>query len=160
MGVEKQQTEWEKLHPWKQWELHVGTRERLNELCQDLIPFIESLMSEFYFNRYSGPSDAFLKLGLLNPSVALQEKILSKARSCGAEVKESTPDLRDMEGMVIDDIKKLSTQTALHLLGPKMTMNQSTYFLHFLMNALGYMYDEELDVYLNAMFSVRFLRRG
>ena len=73
--------------------------------------------------------------------------VLNKAeKEFGAEVKIDEPDFRNIDGMLVDQIKMESTKMALGFKG-KLTIPQIYLFIHFLMNQLGYQYKEELQVY-------------
>ena len=146
---------------WVQFQLHTRSRVKQEKLKKQIIPFVDSLGVDFYFNSYSGPKrQYFIKLGLINIDEKMLKTILDKAKELGATVREGDPDLR-MEGdMVIDDIKKLSTTVAVKMFKlAKPTDGQIYLFIHFLMNQLGYLYNNELDVYLALAHAVRFGRR-
>jgi hypothetical protein len=143
--------------------LYVDNYEKLEKMCKEIPPFVKSLDLPFYYNRYSsGPNTSgphFMRLGVLSDeeespdsprSKELFEKVktvLNKAeKEFGAEVKIGEPDFRNIDGMLVDQIKMESTKMALGFKG-KPTIPQIYLFIHFLMNQLGYHYEEELQVY-------------
>ena len=86
---------------------------------------------------------------------------MDKSKELGVKVKKGVPDLRLQDGMVIDDIKELSTKVAVNTFEMnKFTVGQMYFFVHFLMNELGFNYEEELDIYLSLAHNVRFERRS
>jgi hypothetical protein len=142
------------------YDLYVDNYEKLEKMCKEIPPFAESLALPFYYNRYSsGPNTSgphFMRFGVLSqeenpaPQFKLFKKtktVLDKAeKEFGAEVKISEPDFRNIDGMLVDQIKMESTKIALGFKG-KPTIPQIYLFIHFLMNQLGYHYHEELKVH-------------
>jgi hypothetical protein len=144
------------------YDLFVNNYEKLEKMCREIPLFANSLGLTFYFNRYStGPDTSgphFMRLGVLSQEESLDaprlkelfEKmkiVLNKAeKEFGAEVKLSEPDFRNIDGVLVDQIKMASTKMALAFTG-KPTIPQIYLFIHFLMNQLGYQYKEELQVY-------------
>jgi hypothetical protein len=147
------------------YDLYVDSYEKLEKMCKEIPQFATSLKLPFYFNRYSsGPNTSgarahFMRFGVLSQEESseaphlkeLFEKtktVLDKAeKEFGAEVKKGPPDFRDIDGMLVDQIKMDSTRVALAFHGLKPTIPQIYLFIHFLMNQLGYCYDEEVKVY-------------
>lgn len=164
-----------KAYPWKQFELHiplekeyVETKRKLQELGKIISQkIIENGTVKFYYNYYISKDDAFIKLGLFDATEYFTNYILEAAKGLGATIKEGSPDLRSQEGIVIDDLKHVSTQIAIaqkqalkEFAIEKLTVGQMYLVLHILMNQLGYSYDEELDVYVSLAYNVRFGRKG
>jgi len=150
---------------WQQFEIHVDSKEKFEKLRKEFIPFVAEQKNLFYFNSYSGMHEGkeyfFMKLGLPKSiSDELKDKILDKAViDYGAVIKSSAPDLRLQDGMVVDDIKELATQTTMNVFKQKKLTEPQTYlFFHILMNQLGYNYEEELNIYLSLAYNVRFGR--
>jgi hypothetical protein len=143
--------------------LYVDNYEKLEKMCNEIPLFVKSLDLPFYYNRYSSgpntPGPHFMRFGVLSQEESpdaprlkeLFEKmktVLNKAeKEFGAEVKNSEPDFRNIDGMLVDQIKMESTKMALGFQGVKPTIPQIYLFIHFLMNQLGYHYEEELQVY-------------
>jgi hypothetical protein len=147
------------------YDLYVDNYEKLEKMCREIPLFAESLGLTFYFNRYSsGPNTSgphFMRLGVLSEEILTDspdslrlkdlfermKNVLDRAeKKFGAEVKIGEPDFRNIDGMLVDQIKMESTKTALGFKG-KLTIPQIYLFIHFLMNQLGYQYKEELQVY-------------
>ncbi len=145
------------------YDLYVSSYKKLDEICKEIPEFAKSLNLPFYFNRYSsGPNTSglhFMRLGVLSEEDSLDatylkklfektKTVLDKAeKEFGAEVKEASPDFRNIDGILVDQIKMKSTRMALTFQGVKPTIPQIYLFIHFLMNQLGYSYEEEIKVY-------------
>jgi len=142
------------------YNLYVDSHEKLEKMCKEIPPFAASLNLPFYFIRYSSGPDAlgphFMNIGVLSEEDSPEflqrlfeetRKVVDKAeKEFGAEVQECPLDFRDVDGMIVDQIKVESTKMALSLTF-KPTIPQIYLFIHFLMNQLGYHYNEELKVY-------------
>lgn len=147
-------------HGWLQLELHARSREKRKTILEGMVPFLDSMGVRYYFNCYGSPRDHFIKLGLTEINNDTRHRVIEKAKEFNARVQQGNPDLRMEDDMVIDDIKELSTIVAvknLHL--KKLTNGQAYLFIHFLMNQLGYSYNEEMDTYLALAYNVRFGQR-
>ena len=136
---------------WVQWELHVPSKKGkdLDKLQAAYIPWIAERVQVFYWNRYLSEGEhAFLKLGLKGVNKKKAAKLLKKAKDLGAKVKRGDPDLRRQGGMIVDDIKQLSTRAAYYTWEMrKPELSEFYLFVHFLANQLGLGYQEELQVY-------------
>lgn len=145
------------------YDLYVDSCEKLEKMCKEIPQFAASLKLPFYYNRYSsGPDTAgphFMRFGVLSeedsPHAPRIKELFGKTKTVvdkaqkefGAEVKKGPPDFRNIDGMLIDQIKMDSTKVALAFHGLKPTRPQIYLFIHFLMNQLGYHYHEEIKVY-------------
>ena len=153
------------MSDWRQVELHLkkgSTREDRDRFQKEFLPYVgDLLMSDmnipFYFNTYYAEDEyCFLKLGVSSILVDdIFEQILAKAVALGAEVKKGSPDLRTHTGMVMDDVKEMSTRVAFDVFNLKKPSLQATaFFIHFLMNQLDFTYNEELQIYLDLAYSI------
>lgn len=148
---------------WKVYRVSVAKMEILTDMGRKLIPYTHELAVEgrrMYFNFYFAENVWYVKLGLCNYSPELTEKILARAKDdFGARISEEEPDLRLVDGEVMEDIKVSSVETFFHVLHEEaLSLKQAEFFWHFLCNMMGFNYDMELDVALSMAHGVRFRR--
>lgn len=158
--------DWKKYletYSWKVYRLSVPNMEALPDMGRTLLPIIHALAVDgrrMYFNFYFADQVWYMKLGLLNFDEDMTEGILENARSeFGARITEEDPDIRLIDGEVIEDLKVLSCETFFQIMEQEaLSLKQAELYFHFLCNMMGFTYDMELDVALNLAYGVRFRR--
>ena len=158
--------DWKKYlekYSWQVFRLSVAKMEILTDMGRKLIPIVHDLAVDgrrMYFNFYFADHVWYMKLGLLNFPFESVDDITKRAhKEFGARVSEEDPDLRLVDGEVMEDIKVLSCETFFQILEQEaLTPKQAEFYMHFLFNMMGFNYDMELDVALNMAHGVRFRR--
>lgn len=170
----KEWDEYLELNEWHVYRLSVAKAEIMIDMARTLTPMVYATALEtnielekeelirFYFNFYFDQFVWYIKLGLCNFGSTKTDEILERVRKeFGARVTEEDPDLRVIDGEVMEDIKVLSCNTFFQMFDQKaLSPKQAEFFFHFLCNMMGFNYDMELNVALSLAYGVRFRRSG
>lgn len=142
---------------WKCIEIHTESFEQLESLYRDIIRLMRQLkedkhLTSYFFNRYAiGPKNEFsIKLGLVNSDKEAKFQLNSLLKKHGAHEKPYDCDMREVDGIPIDEIKCISCELLEKIMNRfkfGVTTNQIPYLFHFLTNQLGFGYEAELDFY-------------
>lgn len=144
---------------WKCLEIHAKSFEGRNDLIRDIVLLMRRLKQEthvesYFFNRYSDTSKNvfFIKFGSVNSDEKAQFELdeLLKKHSAIKNMKPYTCEMWDADDVPIDAIKCISCELHEKIIdnfGKKPTIKQAYFLLHFLMNQLGFSYEEEHQLY-------------
>lgn len=144
---------------WKCLEIHAKSFEERNNLIRDIVTLMRQLKQEthvesYFFNRYSDTRKNvfFIKFGSVNSDEKAQSELdeLLKKHSAIKNMKSYDCEMLDADGVPIDAIKCISCELHEKIIdnfGKKPTIKQAYFLLHFLMNQLGFSYDEEYRLY-------------
>ena len=147
------------MSSWECLEIHAKSFEQRNNLIHDIVALMSRLKKEthvesYFFNRYSHPRENafFVKFGLVNSDETAQSKLnnLLEKHTAIKHIKPYDCEMWEVDGVPIDEIKCISCELYEKIkdrFGEKITIEQACYLLHFLMNQLGYSYNEECRVY-------------
>lgn len=150
---------------WVCFELHVGSTEELNHLLASLVSFLNDErksndLETYFYNKYQNLSAKkfFLKVGLANPNTTASNRLSAFLTNFNAKRIDYECETWQVDGMTIDLIKCISTEAYNQIRtknqGKPLTIDQAFYFIHFLMNQMGYGYSDELAVYRKLTTSI------
>jgi len=106
-------------------------------------------LKDFYFNKYKSKDSNYVKFGFYQMQHDAEAK-LSEEMAKKGKVSPGSPDLKQVDGVVLDQIKcsarKVSELVSKEFNGSP-TVLQSVYLIHFLLNQLFFSYEDELKLY-------------
>ncbi|ODS41645.1 MAG: hypothetical protein A7315_00925 [Candidatus Altiarchaeales archaeon WOR_SM1_79] len=148
---------------WTIWNIFVKDENNIQDLLDVFLPKIRKFVKKdkigvFYFNRYSVKDypykSPYLKIGFfkIDDDVrgGLWNAIQPNAKVL--EIADDVPDLTNINGLPMDAIKCLATQTYLASgqVGG-MTHSQLFYFIHHIADQMGYSRFSEARLYANLL---------
>jgi hypothetical protein len=153
---------------WKVWNIVFSDLSMLRtnidkfiQICQGLVQ--ERRNEDFFYNLYSDSKSSYLKLGLKNPDTAAESVFIQeidRQRHYGSVrgLDSVGSDLQEVDGQIMDEIKCASTALAgivKKRFSKSPSGNQAFYLIHFMMNDLGFGYQDEIRVYENLLRSIK-----
>lgn len=107
------------------------------------------LLKDLYFNKYTLKDSDYVRFGFYQLKLDAEAKLSGEMAKKG-RVSPGSPDLKDVDGVVLDRIKcsarKVSELVSKEFNGAP-TILQSAYLIHFFLNQLFFSSEDELKLY-------------
>jgi hypothetical protein len=157
-------SEWKVFNIFFKDQLTLNDARKFSEVCEKLKR--EGSLGDYYYNMYS-VEKVHLRLGLKKATQQAENDLrvtINELQKAGRVigVEPAAPDLTDVDGVVMDDIKCFSRELSdivVKRFGKTPTVNQAAYMIHFMMNQLSYPYQSELELYSTLDYSIRIALR-
>ena len=142
---------------WKCMNIYTRTREDMNRLTEQVVLLmrqlkIDSHLEAYFYNRYSNKNSNFIKLGYVNSddSVDTQVERFIIENNVAEKIEPYDCEMWEVNGKPIDRVKCISCELSEIVKDnfyERITIEQAFYLLHFMMNQLGFNYNEEVALY-------------